>query len=199
MILWVLFALAVLVFALQLRETYTDPDSPVNPPVLQANGKIPSDWQSKIDAFSKIDANDMAYFQAIQAFYTTVYVPSETKPTDTDLEAFLAGTGSEIRGVDVGVLRKLLTSAFRIELTATAAAREEKQLVTTGALAGFAGSNLQPGNARDELYSRVEQIYTPADTQAGDRVSEGLYAETPQTKPRRPQDSGTPFADANVL
>jgi hypothetical protein len=199
MILWVLFALAVLVFALQLRESYTDPDSPVNPPVLQANGKIPPDWQSKIDAFSKIDANDMAYFQAIQAFYTTVYVPSETKPTDTDVEEFLAGTGSEIRGVDVGVLRKLLTSAFRIELTATAAAREEKQLVTTGALAGFAGSNLQPGNARDELYSRVEQIYAPADTRAGDRVSEGLYEDTTQTKPRRPQDSGTPFAVANVL
>lgn len=199
MILWVLFALAVLVFALQLRETYTDPESPVNPPVLTANGKIPSDWQSKIDAFSKLNTDDMAYFRAVQAFYTNVYVPAETKPKDTDVEAFLQTPAGNAPGVDPVLLRKLLASAFRVELSATAAAREAKEIVTTGALAGFTGSNLQPGNARDELYNRVEQIYTPADTQAGDRVSEGVYEDSSQTKPRRPQDSGTPFADANVL
>ena len=196
--LWVLLALALLVFALNLRETYVDRDSPVRPPVLTAGGKIPADWQSKIDAFSKIDANDMAYFQAIQAFYTTVYEPAQTKPTDADVEQFLAGTGSEIRGVDVGVLRKLLASAFRVQLTATAAAREEKELVTTGALAGFSGSNLQPGNARDEVYTRVEQLYEPADTEQSDRAAEGVYQETDQTKPRRNFESGTPFAAANV-
>jgi hypothetical protein len=50
--LWVLLALALLVFALNLRETYVDPESPVNPPVLTAGGKIPSDLQSKIVAFA---------------------------------------------------------------------------------------------------------------------------------------------------
>lgn len=198
MSLWVLFALAVLVFALQLRETFVDPDSPVNPPVLQANGKIPADWQSKIDAFSKLNADDMAYFRAIQAFYTTVYVPAETKPTDADVEQFIAGTGAAIAGVDPGVLRKLLASAFRVELTATAAAREQKEIVTTGALAGFTGSNLQPGNARDEVYTRVEDLYIPADTTQSDRAAEGVYPETSQTTPRRNLDSGTPFAVANV-
>lgn len=199
MLTWVLFALAVLVFALQLRETYTDPDSPVNPPVLAANGKIPTDWQSKIDAFSSIGGDDMAYFRAIQAFYTNVYVPAETKPKDTDVEAFLQTPAGNAAGVDVVVLRKLLASAFRVELTATSAAREAKEIVTTGALAGFTGSNLQPGNARDELYKRVEDIYTPADTRQSDRAAEGVYEDTSQTKPRRPQDSGTPFAVANVL
>lgn len=196
--LWVLLALALLVFALNLRETYVDPESPVNPPVLTAGGKIPSDWQSKIDAFAKLDANDMAYFRAIQAFYTTVYEPAETKPTDTDVEQFLAGTGAQIPGVDPVILRKLLASSFRVELTATAAAREERQIVTTGALAGFTGSNLQPGNARDGVYTRVEDMYLPTDTAQSDRAAEGVYEDTNQTKPRRNLDSGTPFAAANV-
>lgn len=199
MVLWVLFAIALLLYALGLRESYTDPDSPVNPPVLTAGGKIPPDWQSKIDAFAKLNANDMAYFEAIQAFYETVYVPAQTKPTDADVEQFLAGTGSQIRGVDVGILRKLLASSFRVQLTATAAAREAQETVTTGALAGFTGSNLQPGNARDELYTRVEEIYVPADTTQSDRTAEGVYEETEQTSPRRPQDSGTPFAVANLV
>jgi hypothetical protein len=196
--LWVLLALAILVFALHLRETYVDPDSPVNPPVLTAAGKIPSDWQSKIDAFSKISSDDMAYFRAVQAFYTNVYQPAQTKPTDTDVEQFLAGSGASIPGVDVGILRKLLASSFRVELTSTAEARDLKSAVTTGALAGFTGSNLQPGNARDELYNRVEPIYTPADTEKSDRAAEGVYEETAQTKPRRNLESGTPFAAANV-
>jgi hypothetical protein len=196
--LWVLLALAVLVFALHLRETYVDSESPVNPPVLTAAGKIPADWQSKIDAFSRINTDDMAYFRAIQAFYTTVYQPAQTKPTDTDVEQFLAGTGASIPGVDPVILRKLLASSFRVQLTATAAAREKKEIVTTGALAGFTGSNLQPGNARDELYTRVESIYTPSDTEQSDRAAEGVYEDTTQTKPRRNLESGTPFAAANV-
>ena len=197
--LWVLLALALLVFALHMRETYVDPDSPVNPPALTAGGKIPGDWQSKIDAFSGINTDDMAYFRAIQAFYTTVYQPAQMKPTDADVEQFLAGTGATIPGVDIGILRKLLASSFRVQLTSTAVAREAKETVTTGALAGFTGSNLQPGNARDEVYTRVEPIYTPADPEESDRAAEGVYEDTTQTKPRRNLESGTPFAAANVL
>jgi hypothetical protein len=196
--LWVLLALALLVFALHLRETYVDPESPVNPPRLTAGGKIPSDWQSKIDAFSKLNSDDMAYFRAIQAFYTTVYEPAQTKPTDADVEQFLAGSGATIPGVDIGILRKLLASSFRVQLTETAAAREAKTIVTTGALAGFTGSNLQPGNARDGVYTRVEDMYRPSDTEQSDRAAEGVYEDTNQTKPRRNLDSGTPFAAANV-
>lgn len=199
MVLWILFAIALLLYALGLRESYTDPDSPVKPPVLTEGGKIPADWQSKIDAFSKLNADDMAYFRAIQSFYETVYVPAQTKPTDTDVEAFLQTPAGNREGVEVGILRKLLASAFRVELTATAAAREARETVTTGALAGFTGSNLQPGNARDQVYTRVEEIYSPADTTQSDRAAEGVYEETTQTTPRRPQDSGTPFAVANVL
>ena len=198
MVLVWLFAIAVLLFALQLREGYTDPESPVRVPELTPDGKIPGDWQSKIDAQSPIGGDDMAYFRALQAFYTKVYAPAATKPKDTDVEAFLATPGGNAPGVDVGVLRKLITSSFRVELTETAAAREEKQAVTTGALAGFTGANLEPANGVDQVYTRVETIYTPADDRQSDRASEGVHEETDQTNPRRALDSGTPFAVANV-
>jgi hypothetical protein len=198
MTLWVLVALAVLVFALQLRESYTDPESPVPPPVLTEGGKIPAVWQSKIDAFAKLNADDMAYFQAIQAFYTTVYLPANTKPTDADVETFLATPAGNAEGVDVGILRKLLAASFDVQLTSTAAAREQRELVVSGALVGFTGSNLQPGNARDGVYTRVEDPYRPADTEQSDRAAEGVYADTAQTTPRRRLESGTPFAAANL-
>ena len=198
MVLWWLFAIAVLLFALQVRENYTDPESPVRPPTLTSDGKIPGDWQSKIDALSPIGGDDMAYFRAAQAFYTKVYMPSATKPKDSDVEAFLATPDGNAPGVDLGVLRRLIATSFRVELTATAAAREEKQLVTTGALAGFKGDNLEPGNGVDQVYTRVESIYTPADDRLSDRASEGLHEDTTQTKPRRALESGTPFAVANV-
>ena len=198
MVLWWLFAIAVLLFALQLREGYTDPESPVRAPTLTADGKIPGDWQSKIDALSPIGGDDMAYFRALRAFYTKVYVPAPMKPKDSDVETFLATPDGNAPGVDVNVLRKLITSSFRVELSTTAEAREKKEAVTTGALAGFTGSNLEPGNGVDEVYTRVEDMYTPADDRPGDRASEGLHEETTQTTPMRAFDSGTPFAVANV-
>jgi hypothetical protein len=199
MILWVLFALSVLVFALNLRESYTDPESPVRPPELTADGMIPGDWQSKIDAAAPIGGDDMTYFNAIRAFYTKVYVPASTKPKDTDVEAFLATPDGNAPGIDVGALRKILGAAFRVELTGTAESRELKKLVTTGALAGFSGANLEPKMGRDEVFTRVENIYAPADTEQSDRASEGVHDPTEQTKPRRNEESGTPFAAANVL
>jgi hypothetical protein len=197
--LWVLFALSVLVFALNLRESYTDPESPVNPPQLTPEGKIPGDWQSKIDAAAPIGGDDMTYFNAIRAFYTKVYLPLSVKPKDTDVEAFLTTPDGNAAGIDVGALRKILGAAFRVELTGTPESRELKKLVTTGALAGFSGANLEPKQARDEVYTRVEEIYAPADTTQSDRTSEGVHDPTDQTKPRRNLESGTPFASANVL
>ena len=197
--LWVLFALSVLVFALNLRESYTDPESPVRPPELTSDGKIPGDWQSKIDAAAPIGGDDMTYFRAIQAFYTKVYVPAAVKPKDTEVEAFLQTPDGNAPGIDVDALRKILGPAFRVELTGTAESRELKKLVTTGALAGFSGANLEPKQGRDEVFTRVEEIYAPADTTQSDRASEGVHDPTEQTKPRRNLESGTPFASANVL
>ena len=186
MVLWWLFAIALLLFALQYREHYTDPDRKIDRPEL-VDGKIPGIWQSKIDANSPISSNDMDYFKILQAFYDKVYAPSPVRPKDTDVEAFLKTADAAVAGVDPSAMRKMIGSSFSIELTQTAAAREEKEMVTTGALAGFTGSNLQPGNARDELYTRTEEIYKPVDSRKGE-FPEGLYIPTEQTFPTRPGD-----------
>lgn len=181
MVLWWLFAIALLLFALQYREHYTDPERSISRPEL-VGGNIPSIWQSKIDANSPIASNDMDYFLALQAFYDKVYAPSPTRPKDTEVEAFLKTTDATTPGIDPIALRKMIGASFSIEKTLSAAAREQKEIVTTGALAGFMGSNLQPGNARDELYDRTEDEYIPADSRKGE-LPEGLYKPTKQTTP----------------
>jgi hypothetical protein len=186
MVLWWLFAIAFLLFALQFREHYTDPDRAIPRPVLTSAGTIPTIWQTKIDANASILSNDMDYFNALQAFYDRVYNPSPTRPTDTQVEAFLKNAPeANVQDMDKISLRKMIGSSFSIEATVSAAAREQREIATTGALAGFSGSNLQPGNARDQVYDRTEGSYTPADTRIGE-LPEGLYAPTEQTEPSRP-------------
>ena len=182
MVLWWLLAIAFLLFALQYREHYVDPERNIPRPVLTSDGSIPGIWQSRIDANSPISSNDMDYFLALQAFYDKVYAPSPTRPKDTDVEAFLKTTDATVAGIDPIALRKMIGASFSIEATLSAAAREEKQIVTPGALAGFSGSNLQPGNARDQVRDRTEEVYIPVDSRKGE-LPEGLYKPTEQTTP----------------
>jgi len=197
MIVWWLVGIALVLFALHVRERFTDPEectvagvtrggTPCRPKIDRPSLDSPI-WRSRIDAEAPIGGNDDDYIRVLQAFYDKVYVPSPVKPKDTDVEAFLKSPDANVAGVDPVALRRIIASSFRVELTATAAAREQKQAVTTGALAGFTGSNLQPGNARDEVYTRVESIYRPADSRKGE-LPEGLYEPTPQTEPSRPGD-----------
>jgi hypothetical protein len=189
MLVW-LFAIAFLLFALRFRETYVDPEQPVNRPTLMGD-KIGPEWQSKIDAEAPIGGDDMDYFKVLQAFYDKVYEPAKTKPKDTDLEAFLKTPDAQVAGVDPNALRKIIVNGFRLELTSTAAAREQAQVKTTGALAGFKGAELQPTQGRDQVRTRTEQIYTPADSRKGD-LPEGLYEPTKQSYPSK---EGLSFLD----
>ena len=156
------------------------------PPLTRPSLEDPS-WRSKIDAEAPIGGNDEDYIRALQAFYDKVYVTAAVKPKDTDVEAFLKANNPLFPGVDPNSLRKIITKGFRVELTTTAAAREKTLEMTTGVLAGFKGNELQPGNARDELYDRTEVGYIPADSRKGE-LPEGLYEPTDQYEPRRPGD-----------
>jgi hypothetical protein len=180
MIVWLLAAIALLLFAWGYREMFTDPEYKVTRPSMES-----ASWRSKIDAEAPIGGNDEDYMRVLQAFYDKVYVPSPTKPRDVDVEAFLKSPDAVVPGVEPGSLRRIITTGFHIDLSLTAAAREKEQTVTTGALAGFTGSNLQPGNARDEVRTRTESIYVPADKRKGE-LPEGLYAPVMQTEPLRP-------------
>lgn len=173
-----LLAIGLLLIALYFREHFTDPEFRVTRPARNA------EWLSKIDAEAPIGGNDDAYIKVLQQFYDSVYVPASTKPKDTDVEVFVNKiTDPEI---DKPSLRKIIASGFKVELTQTAAAREEKQLVKTGALVGFTGSNLQPKDGVNEVYRRKEDPYKPADTRRGGELPEGLYAPVEQQEtPRR--------------
>ena len=198
MILVWLFAIALLIFALGFRETYVDPEQPVNRPTL-IGGKIAPEWQSKIDAEAPIGGDDMDYFRVLQAFFDKVYKPASTKPKDTDVEAFLKTPDAQVPGVDTNSLRKILINSFRLELTTPAAARELKQIRTDGVLAGFTGKELEPSRGVDQVRTRTEEIYVPADTRQGD-LPEGLYAPTVQQPfPRRTGEyfEGSPSKELN--
>ena len=179
-LLW-LFAIALLLFAWGFRERYVD----MNTPVKSRPSMEDASWRSKIDAQAPIGGVDEDYIKVLQAFYDKVYVPATTKPTDRDVAAFLQTADAQIAGVDPNALKKIIAAGFRIEQTETAAAREQKQIVTTGALTGFKGENLQPKDGVNQVYNRVESIYTPADSRIGD-LPEGVYPPTAQFEPRNP-------------
>lgn len=209
MVLWLLAALALLLFAWGYKEAFTDPEEctvtgvtprgqPCRPPIVRPSLEN-SVWRSRIDAEAPIGASDDDYVRALQLFYDTVYSRAETRPKDTDVEAFLQANSGQLVGVDPNALRRIITAGFRIDLTTTVAAREKARMVTTGALAGFEGKALQPGNARDEVYTRMEAIYTPADMRRGE-LPEGLYAPTKQTMPYRTgevDDNSTSWTDVS--
>jgi len=190
-----LFAIALLLFALHYRESFTDPeectvtgvDRSGKPcvPKLTRPSMNDSSWRSKVDAEAPIGGNDDDYMKALQAFYDKVYTKSATRPKDTDVEAFLKTADAQFAGVDPISLRRMIANGFKVDLTVSGTAREEQQVVTTGALAGFSGSELQPGNARDEVYTRDEELYIPADTRLGE-VPEGILDPVPQTEPNKP-------------
>jgi hypothetical protein len=190
-----LLAIAFLLFALHYRESFTDPEEctvtgidrsgrPCVPKLTRPSMQDPT-WRSKVDAEAPIGGNDEDYMKALQAFYDKVYVPATTRPKDTDVEAFLKTADAQFAGVDPVSLRRMIANGFKVELSGTAVAREQKQAVTTGALAGFSGSELQPGNARDEVYTRDEELYIPADTRLGE-VPEGILDPVPQLEPNKP-------------
>jgi hypothetical protein len=178
-VVWIVVIL-LLIYAWRVREGYTDPESPVTRPERNTV------WLSKIDAEAPIGGNDDDYLRALTAFYDKVYAPAQTKPKDTDVEAFLSTPDAQIPGVDLKSLRKIIVAAFDVELTSTAAAREQQQLASTGALVGFKGENLQPSDGVDQVYGHMdEQPYLPVDMRQGE-LPEGVYDPTiQQPKPRR--------------
>lgn len=169
---WILLAIAVLLLLWGLREHYTDPERRVTRPSL-----TDPTWKSKVDAESPVDSDDAKYIEALQKFYDTVYVPSQTKPTDKKVEDFLKSADAQISGVETEPLRRIIISSFSIERTTTAAAREEKQVRFQPSAA------INPRLAVNPL-DRPEKTYDPVDNRIGE-LPEGVYAPvTPSDEPR---------------
>ena len=175
MVLYWLLAIAALLFAWSFREHYTDTESPISG---RPSLSDPA-WRSKIDAEAPIGGNDADYVRVLQAFYDKVYVPSEVKPKDTDVETFLKTPDAQVAGVDPNAIRKIIGTGFRIEKTLPSAAREAAEIKFQPTDA------LQPKDGIDEVFVRKENVYVPADSRKGP-LPEGLYSPVNQYEPRRP-------------
>jgi len=178
---WILLGIALLLIVLRSREHYVEISGP---------GVRPSrtpDWLSKIDAEAPIGANDDDYLAVLQQFYDEVYKPArDANPNvyidDTKVKAFADGVSRA--GVDKEAIRRIITAGFAVQRTGSAAAREQQQIVKTGALVGFEGKNLEPSMGVDEVRTRKELTYLRADMRKGS-LPEGIYTPTEQTEPRR--------------
>jgi hypothetical protein len=179
MIQWLLLVAIVLLFW-GSYERFVNPDFPITRP------KKDAAWLSKIDAHAPIGGDDDLYLSVLQTFFDKVYEPSPTNPTDKDVEAFLKTPEANRPGIDINAMRKMIANSFDVELTMTAAQREEQELKFKPSEA------LYPKEGRDQVYARTEAAYFPADYRIGE-LPEGIYEPVQQEEqPRRPGDwSGT--------
>jgi hypothetical protein len=187
---WILLAIALFLLFLRSREHYVEIAGPGERPSRKA------DWLSKIDAEAPIGGNDDDYLRVLQQFYDEVYLPARTANKtvflpDTEVKAF--ADKITIPGVDKEAIARIITAGFAVRRTGSAAAREEQQIVKTGALAGFEGKNLEPSMGVDEVRTRTENTYVPADTRKG-RLPEGIYTPVPQQE--EPRREGIPAQQA---
>lgn len=182
---WILLAIALFLLLLRSREHYVEIKGPGVRPSKTA------EWLSKIDAEAPIGGNDDDYLRVLQQFYDEIYLPARTANdsvfiADTEVKSFADKV--TIPGVDKESIRRIITAGFAVRRSGSAAAREEQQIVKTGALADFKGKNLQPSMGVDEVRTRTELTYVPADTRKG-RLPEGVY--TPVGQQDEPRREGT--------
>jgi hypothetical protein len=187
---WVLLAIALLLSFLRFREHYVEIEGPGERPTRNA------EWLSKIDAEAPIDGNDDDYLRVLQQFYDEIYLPARTENSnvfidDTRVQSFAEGV--TVPGIDKNAIRKIITAGFAVRRSGTGEAREQQQIVTTGALKDFRGENLEPNMGVDQVRSRKEQTYVPADQRIG-VLPEGLY--TPVEQQEDPRKEGIPVEQA---
>lgn len=193
---WALLALGVLLVVLLLRSTehFKDPEytnvtrpcfCPTNdqslPSAAQPCDPSCAAWDSKIEALAPIGANNSDYVTVLQAFYDQVYVPTPSRPTEAQVNTFLASPAGTVAGVDNAAVKRIMMNAFHIQSSLTAAQSEE-------ASQNFkpVDADLAPEMGRDEVRTRKEDQYVAANPKPSTRLSEGDYAPVTQSKPLNP-------------
>lgn len=138
-------------------------------------------WESKVTAVAPSNAVVDDYIAVLTAFNDSVYKPATTKPTEAQVDTFLASSAGTVSGVDRSAVKTILMDGFHIEQSGTAAAREEKSQMFKPS-----DTNLAPSMGRDELRTRTEDKYVPANPSTSTVFSEGDYAPVKQSDPLRP-------------
>jgi hypothetical protein len=193
---WALLALlgVLLVFVLTSTERFVDTEfksggttgdatavqkpTPCSGTVCSASSRA---WESKVNAIAPTGAVTSDYIGVLAAFYDTVYNPATTKPTEAQVDTFLASSDATVSGVNIPALKRIIMDGFHIDSSTTAAANE------------YASQNFKPDTAiledkmgRDEVRTRGEGGYNPAVSKSSTRFSEGDYAPVTQTNPIYP-------------
>lgn len=195
-LLLVLMGIVVLLILLGTHECFVDSAfmssgvgvaTAVQRPPSDTTSPLYATWLSKIEAQAPIGADNSAYITALQSFFDTVYEPATDKPTTADVETFLAGPNVAGKPVDPSALRLIIVDAFHIDSSTTGAAKELEQVK-------FQPDNtfLQPSDGRDEVRTRSEGDYFPADPTLTGPLPEGNYAPVNQQQtPRHSRSIGS--------
>ena len=194
---WALLsALVILLFLLVATstESFTDTEftsggktgvaSGVSRPCVCTGPTCPSAckaWESKVSALAPTGAVVSDYIAVLTAFYDSVYNPATTKPTEAQVDTFLASPAGTVSGVDRSSVKTILMDGFHITASGTAASREGKTQMFVPS-----DKNLAPDMGRDELRTREEAGYTGANQTLSTKFSEGNYAPITQTEPLNP-------------
>ena len=185
---WALLALIVGLLlsslALHTTEYFVDPDQEIKQPCPCTSEACPPAcraWKSKIEAAAPSNAVTADYLAVLRAFFDTVYSPSGTKPTEAQVDTFLASSAGTVAGVDRAAVKRIIIDGFNIDESGTAASREEKTQMFKPS-----NANLAPDMGRDELRTRAEAGYSGANPTPSTRFSEGDYAPVQQSMPNKP-------------
>lgn len=138
-------------------------------------------WESKVTAVAPSNAVVDDYIAVLAAFNNSVYKPATSKPTEAQVDTFLASSAGTVAGVDRSSVKTIIMDGFHLDQTGTAASREEKSQMFKPS-----DTNLAPDMGRDELRTRDEESYNPANPIISTRFAEGDYAPVKQTTPAKP-------------
>jgi len=188
---YILAAVAAFLIALNIREAFVEyQDEGKGGPLSKkveavTRPALNAVWKSKIEAEAQVGADDSNYLLPLQAFFDKVYHPAELKPTLAQVESFMSTADAAGPGVDPAALKKIIISGFHIDVQK--AAQETKKEEIDKANADIQSGVLEPKDGRDEVFTREELTYLPADSRRG-QLPEGLYK--PTTQQRMPRMSG---------
>jgi hypothetical protein len=187
---YILAAVAGLLLAMNIREGYVEYQDDGKGGQLSkrvesvTRPELNAVWKSKIEAEAQVGADESNYIPPLLAFFE-IYQKSTNKPTLKEVDDFTKTPAASGPGVDPGALKKIIISGFHIDLEK--AKEETKQEAIDKASADIQSGVLEPKDGRDEVFTREELEYTPADSRRG-QLPEGLYE--PTTQQRMPRATG---------
>jgi hypothetical protein len=133
-------------------------------------------WTSKIAANTPFGTDPAPYITALDSFYDNVYAPAASRPKEADVDTFVKVPHPS---TDPAVLKTIIMEAFHID---SATSKDESKQTAFEPSAAL----LAPKDGVNEVRTRTEDEYTPADTKGPFSESPlGQMAPTPQTVPSR--------------